>query len=145
MGKNIDEFINLLKTNNVHILIDVRKNAFSFKPDFNKTKLKLALEQNNIEYWHKPELGVPSDKRKNLDTEKQETYRELWDWYDENVIPNNLENVIMQLSSTTTIAHNNNNHPAVVFMCREVEPFLCHRHRIAKALEETRGMKGIDL
>jgi uncharacterized protein (DUF488 family) len=139
--KTIDQFIKLLKSNNIHILIDVRNNVFSYKPEFDnrgeKKRLQTTLEQNNIQYWHMPELGVPSDKRKNLNEKKPETYTELWKWYDENVISNYLDNLLSQLSIV--------NQP-VAFMCTEVEPHLCHRHRIARALEGRDMMiKGKDL
>ena len=59
-GRNSDEFIDILKNNNIKMLIDVRYSAKSErKPQFNKDILKKELERNEIGYIHYPELGIP--------------------------------------------------------------------------------------
>jgi len=63
-GKNIDKFLNILIENDVDILIDVRRNAFSMNFQYIKNKLKDYLESVNIQYMHVPELGIESDKKK---------------------------------------------------------------------------------
>ncbi|MBA7577043.1 Nucleoid occlusion protein [subsurface metagenome] len=59
-GRNSDDFIEILKNNNIKTLIDVRYSAKSErKPQFNKDILKKELERNEIGYIHYPELGIP--------------------------------------------------------------------------------------
>jgi ParB/RepB/Spo0J family partition protein len=59
-GRTIDEFIKLLKTNGIDLLLDARYSAESqYKPDFSGEILKRELARNNIKYEHRPELGVP--------------------------------------------------------------------------------------
>jgi bifunctional DNA-binding transcriptional regulator/antitoxin component of YhaV-PrlF toxin-antitoxin module len=63
-GKNLDEFLGSLMKNKVEQLIDVRKNAFSFKAGFSKTPLKDASKRTGIMYIHIPQLGTDQESRK---------------------------------------------------------------------------------
>ena len=59
-GRAIDDFIKLLKTNAIELLIDARYSAESqYKPEFSGDVLKRELSRNNVAYEHHPELGVP--------------------------------------------------------------------------------------
>lgn len=59
-GLQLDEFIDLLKKNNIEYLFDVRHSSETEdRPEFSKIILKRELERNNIKYEHKPEYGVP--------------------------------------------------------------------------------------
>lgn len=59
-GKDFDEFLELLKENDVEVLIDTRKsNESQYKPEFSGKVLKRQLEQEGIEYIHREDLGVP--------------------------------------------------------------------------------------
>ncbi len=58
--RDIDDFIDVLKKNNIELLIDVRFSSDSQdKPDFSGNVLKRELERNDIRYEHRPEYGVP--------------------------------------------------------------------------------------
>ena len=63
-GKKIEEFLQYLSTNKIKQLIDVRKNAFSFKAGFSKSPLKEALSRIGVMYIHMPQLGTDQESRK---------------------------------------------------------------------------------
>jgi uncharacterized protein (DUF488 family) len=138
--QDISVFIEKLKNVGVKTLVNVRYNPTGgqWTSQFNEDVLKLALEKAGIEYIHKKELGVPADQRQNLNTKKGR--QKLWDWYDNDVIPKQLENIVNFLNERKQ----SNMHP-VVFMCVEKDFTRCHRHRIAIALEDIKGMRGLDL
>lgn len=59
-GREVDEFVKVLKENEIDILVDVRFSAESqYKPEFSKKLLGKELKKNNIAYEHHPELGIP--------------------------------------------------------------------------------------
>jgi len=59
-GKNIGDFISILKHNNIEYLIDIRySNESQYKPEFNGTILARELERNGMKYVYKSEYGVP--------------------------------------------------------------------------------------
>lgn len=61
-GKELKEFIELLKSNGIEYLLDVRFSVESqYKPDFSKAILSRELERVKIHYIHKKELGVPHE------------------------------------------------------------------------------------
>src|SRR3989338_9991540 len=115
-SKTIDGFLNELIQNNVSLLIDVRRNAFSMKRGFSKSKLKNYLEKAGIEYKHLPELGIESEKRKELNTEKD--YKELFKKY-QKLLPKKKEQImeIKELGEKNKIA----------LMCFEADKNFCHR------------------
>ncbi len=134
-GTEIDLFIERLKAKQVKTLIDVRKNPISFyKPEFSKGELSRTLKENGIDYFHQPEWGVDKELREDLNT--IEDYEKLWVWYDKNILGSDL-------TSSDGLPWNFDDPWA--FMCTELDPTKCHRHRIAKHLEENFDMKGMDL
>lgn len=129
--KTIEQFLKLIEAKKIGTLVDVRKNPVSqYKPEFNKESLEETLSKNGIRYVHYPELGVPSEIRRELG--ETGDYDWFFKQYDENVVPK-LDEVDFQTL----------NYP-IAIMCVELDPTKCHRHRIALALEET-GLRGYDL
>jgi uncharacterized protein (DUF488 family) len=63
---SLERYLNRLIRNNVKLLCDVRKNAFSMNSGFSKSQLKNACEGVGIQYVHIPEVGINSDKRREL-------------------------------------------------------------------------------
>jgi len=132
-GKTIDEFLFELLTNKITLLVDVRINPFSMKFDFNKKKLKTKLESIGIKYLHIPELGIPSESRKNLKNDKD--YQILFHNYTLYLETKKVElNRITKLARTEKIA----------MMCFEKDPNYCHRGIISKRFRE-RGLEVIDI
>ena len=124
-SKTIDGFLNELIQNNVSLLIDVIRNAFSMKRGFSKSKLKNYLEKAGIEYKHLPELGIESEKRKELNTEKD--YKELFKKY-QKLLPKKKEQImeIKELGEKNKIA----------LMCFEADKNFCHRGVLSGFLDE---------
>jgi ParB family chromosome partitioning protein len=61
-GRELKDFIKILKDNGVEYLLDVRFSVeSSFKPDFSKAILSREMEREKIHYIHKKELGVPHE------------------------------------------------------------------------------------
>lgn len=130
-GKNFDRFIDQLIQNNVDILVDVRRNAYSMKYGFSKYQLVKTFDSfqkesitTKISYIHLPELGIPSEKRKDKPLSK---YGEMFKEYEAGL--NGLSKYLDQLialSKTQKIA----------LMCFEADVSYCHRGIIAKRLRE---------
>ncbi|MCD4665444.1 MAG: DUF488 domain-containing protein [Bacteroidales bacterium] len=124
-GKSLETYINILIRNNIKVLCDVRKNPISRKYGFSKKTLQNACEAVNIKYFHLPELGIVSGKRKNLNT--QEDYNLLFKEYEENVIPE-------QKKSLSVIEDLVKEYKRVSLTCYEASPEQCHRTRVANKI-----------
>ncbi|MFC2141064.1 DUF488 family protein [Acidobacteriota bacterium] len=124
-GKSLEEYINCLINEDVKILFDVRKNPISRKYGFSKKTLKDTVEKVGIEYRHLPELGIPGEKRMNLNN--IEDYNRLFDLYEKEILSNrhDLLNMIYQLSLEND---------RIGLTCFEKLPGYCHRTRIASAI-----------
>ena len=79
-GISLETYINKLIINDVHVLCDVRKNAFSQKYGFSKSQLQKACTGVGIRYVHFPDLGIESQHRQKLNT--QADYDCLFDNYE---------------------------------------------------------------
>ena len=135
VGRTAEEVLDLLLSNHVRTLIDIRQNPVSmYRPELSKGNLKRLAEEKGLIYEHFPELGVPRDIRaKAIETGSREA---IWEWYDENVVEwyigQNLHHFL-----------NGFEHP-VALMCVELDPRECHRHRLFIKLEQM-GLTGFDL
>jgi uncharacterized protein (DUF488 family) len=78
-GRTIDKFLYLLIEDGVELVMDVRANPFSRKYAFSKSQLKSILTKVGIQYEHLPELGIPSDERKSITSQK--SLRDLFKRY----------------------------------------------------------------
>lgn len=124
-GKSLEKYINDLIGKDVKVLCDVRKNPFSMKYGFNKSQLNNACENVGIKYVHIPDLGIESDKRQNLKTQKD--YDKLFAEYEKTTLKKNgtaLEQVNQLVNSEKRVA----------ITCFEAEHCQCHRGRVANAL-----------
>jgi ParB/RepB/Spo0J family partition protein len=131
--RSVEQLLEVLKARGVSTLVDVRFSPVSqFKPEFSKENLSAALVDGGIQYVHHPHLGVPTEIRR--EAARTADLAPLFSWYDENVIPT--------LGDGLTILDGLQG--PVAFMCVELDPRKCHRHRIAQALE-ARGLKTYDL
>ena len=124
-GLSIDAYLNLLVTNNIKALVDVRKNPLSMKYGFSKTKLSHYTKLAGISYFHLPELGIPSGLRKNLTD--AEAYRSLFESYRTQILPkqnDTLEKLIKLLQGQKRSA----------LTCFEADHHFCHRDTLANYL-----------
>lgn len=63
-GRDWNGFVETLNENDVEVLVDVRASTKSqYKPDFEGTRMKKALAEEDIEYINPEELGVPWEVR----------------------------------------------------------------------------------
>lgn len=125
-GISPEAYINLLLQNDVRLLVDVRKNAFSQKYGFSKSEMASILPRVGIEYLHMPELGIDSEKRKSLASEKD--YEELFKEYDNTTLPKQSA-ALDKLQSLLEEKHR------IAITCFEANPNHCHRSRVANALK----------
>lgn len=124
-GVTLEQYINKLIIEDVHVLCDVRKNAYSQKYGFSKSQLEKACKGVGIEYVHVPDLGINSDKRQNLNTQKD--YDMLFSEYERTVLPfctASLDYIFGLIETKGRVA----------LTCFEKDPKQCHRTKIAYAL-----------
>jgi len=63
-GLTLSDYIAILHRAGVGVVLDVRENAFSYKPGFSKTQFQAGLANEEIEYKHIRSAGNPSANRK---------------------------------------------------------------------------------
>ncbi len=129
-GKDIDAFLNILVKNEINLLIDVRKNAFSMNFSFTKNKLTKYLEKTGIEYLHLPELGVEGELRESLSTIND--YQNLFKQYEATTLIDNFERVMRIVKW--------GEEKKVALMCFEANKNMCHRGVIANYIEKNNGV-----
>ncbi len=125
-GKSLDAFINVLKGNEIELLVDVRRNPVSRKPGFSKNCMKARLESEGIEYVHMPALGIETARRQSLKTNLD--YESLFEWYEDEILARE-GTTIERLVSFLSIYQN------VALTCYESDPAMCHRSRVSKRIE----------
>jgi len=124
-GKTVEHFTNELINQDIRVLCDIRKNAFSMKYGFSKKQLKFIVENVGIKYIHIPELGIESTKRQDLSTKKD--YEKLFKDYEKNILPERTK----ELEELNKIFITNKR---IALMCFEAEHTSCHRSRTVQAL-----------
>jgi uncharacterized protein (DUF488 family) len=130
-GISAEEYMNRLYSKSVNLLVDVRKNSMSMKYGFSKSQLKNMCQKMDIEFLHIPELGIESDKRKNLNTKKD--YELLFDEYKRETLPNK-DAELNELRKLTQ------KYERVAITCFEREHTSCHRHKISDHLHTQYGV-----
>jgi uncharacterized protein (DUF488 family) len=127
-GREIDQFIDLLKQFNISHLIDIREIPISRKRGFSKTALRERLQDENIEYIHIKALGSPSAIRNKLKTDWN--YEYFFKAYSE-YLSNNMgaiQEIYEYLSEGT-----------ICIMCFERSYEKCHRLAVADRIKEYDG------
>ena len=124
--RTIDEFILLLKTYGVTLVVDVRTVPRSrHNPQFNKETLPNTLKPQGIKYIHMPEIGGlrrPKHDSINL-AWKNMGFRGYADYMQTKEFADNLLKII-------ALARENR----LALMCAEALPWRCHRSLISDAL-----------
>jgi uncharacterized protein (DUF488 family) len=124
-GISLETYINRLIINDVRTLCDVRKNAYSQKYGFSKSQLQKACEGVGINYIHIPELGIESDKRQDLRSQKD--YDLLFEQFEKTTLK---RNTAALLKVRKLIEKDKR----VALTCFEKDPAQCHRTRVANEL-----------
>ncbi len=124
--RTLEEFIELLKTYKISMVVDVRTVPRSrHNPQFNKETLPETLKTKGVKYVHIPELGGlrrPSPDSANLAWENK-TFRGYADYMQTREFTENLLKLL-------ALAQQNR----VAIMCAEAVPWRCHRSLISDAL-----------
>ena len=124
-GKSFENYLNRLIKNNVRLLCDVRKNAFSRKYGFSKKILSKTLERIGIDYVHMPDLGIASEKRQSLNS--QADYDRIFHDYETCTLKENK----VSLSKLYDLFRE---YRRVAITCFEADSNMCHRKYVAKAI-----------
>jgi uncharacterized protein (DUF488 family) len=135
--RTIDEFISLLKENDIKLLADVRGWPSSKRyPQFNKDALTQSLAAHGIRYEHFPELG---GKRK----AKPDSHNTAWrnasfrgyaDYMESTQFQKGIERLLQAAAEAG---------PAAI-MCAEAVWWRCHRSLIADYLK-ARGVEVLNI
>lgn len=124
--RTLDEFLQLIKTSKINIVIDVRAIPHSkHNNQFNKTPLFEALKAEGIKYIHMPELGGlrrPQTDSVNSALENK-SFRGYADYMETRLFKENLLRLV-------ALAKEN----CLVIMCAEALPWRCHRALLSDAL-----------
>ena len=124
-GITLEAYINKLIIHDVKVLCDVRKNAFSQKYGFSKSQLEQACRGVGILYVHIAHLGIESEARQDLRSQKD--YDLLFEKYEKFTLVNK-EIYINQVKELIT------KYKRVAVTCFEKNPAQCHRTRVANKL-----------
>jgi hypothetical protein len=136
-GKSLERYLNQLLRAGVTLLCDVRRNAFSRKYGFSKSTLKAACECMGIRYEHLPQLGIASERRRELAGVRDHDL--LFADYVRRDLP-------QQRELLARIAHwIQDEAQRVALTCFESDAGLCHRHCVADALTRQAGLRPVHL
>lgn len=124
-GVSLEKYITILIKNDIRVLVDVRKNAFSMKYGFSKPILSKACDAVGISYIHIPELGIENGERQEL--KSQEDYDRLFSRYEQTTLKDNWSH-LLRLREIVDSGFR------VALTCFEHDPRQCHRTRVANAL-----------
>ena len=124
--RTLEEFIELLKTYGVTVIVDVRTVPRSrHNPQFNKETLPTSLKPCGIKYIHMPEIGgLRHPKRDSINLAWQNIgFRGYADYMQTQEFTGNLLKIV-------ALAREN----CLALMCAEALPWRCHRSLISDAL-----------
>jgi uncharacterized protein (DUF488 family) len=124
-GISLEEYLNRLIKNDIKLLIDVRNNPMSMKFGFSKSQIQKYCESLGIEYLHIPEVGIESQHRQELNSQKD--YDNLFKIYkDKTLIKTELqqEQILNLLEKKKRVA----------LTCFEANICQCHRKHLAESI-----------
>jgi uncharacterized protein (DUF488 family) len=127
-GREIEQFIDCLKQQNISRLIDIREIPISRKRGFSKSALKERIEDENIKYVHLKALGSPSFIRKKLRADQN--YQNFFLAYSKHLSENieALDKLYEYISDGVNC-----------IMCYELSEKYCHRSIVAHKIKEYSG------
>jgi uncharacterized protein (DUF488 family) len=126
--RTIDEFISLLKENQIKLLVDVRTWPGSKRyPQFKKEALAKSLSASRIRYKHLPELG--GKRRANPDSRNTAWRNASFRGYADHMETEQFQEGIERLLDVAAESG------ATAIMCAEAVWWRCHRSLIADYLK----------
>lgn len=129
-GISLEAYLNKLIKYDIRVLVDVRNNPLSQKYGFSKTQLQRYCESLGIKYIHIAEVGIQSEERQELKTQKD--YDELFDLYKKNTLPNT---IFYQQQIFDLLIKNKR----IALTCFEANICQCHRKHLAEAITNLPG------
>ena len=129
-GCSVDRLLDGLMRRGIRRIIDVRRNPVARRYGFHKASLDRLCGNVGIAYVHVPEVGIPSDLRRNLDG--PDARARLLAMYDAELLPR-------QGGAIAEIARMAAELPSAL-MCMEADPAVCHRSRVAQAASSVTGL-----
>lgn len=134
-GLMVDGLMNRLLRAGIAHLIDVRCNPVARRYGFHKSTLQRICTDLGIEYTHIPDLGVPSERRQDLDDQK--SYAKVFDWYESELDKSKKAAVAQAVALVKS-------KPSAL-MCMEADPVCCHRTRLATHIAALTGLPTVEL
>jgi uncharacterized protein (DUF488 family) len=134
--RDLEEFVSILKTYKVEVLVDVRTMPRSrHVPQFNIDTLPEVLEKEGIEYLHMEKLGGLRKTLKDSSNTawRNKSFRGYADYMQTDAFKSGVED-LLRLGKDKTLA----------LMCAEAVPWRCHRSLIGDALI-VRGVEVCDI
>ncbi len=124
-GISLEAYLNKLLKNDIKVLVDVRNNPLSQKYGFSKSQLINYCNSINIDYRHFAELGIQSEERKELITQKD--YDILFDSYKDKTLSQTIvsQNQILKLLVEKK---------RIALTCFEANICQCHRKHLSEAI-----------
>ena len=124
---SIDVFLSMLESYDIKTIVDIRRFPGSRKfPQFNQDNLKIALEEDGIQYISMLELGgrrKPNNDSKNT-IWKNESFRGYADYMETAAF----ENAVLKLEEIATKY-------TTAYMCSEALWYRCHRAMVSDYLK----------
>jgi len=125
-GKSLEEFINLIKKNNIQKLVDIRLKTSSQLSGFAKSRdLKFILKIFNIDYEHIVDLAPDDFILKKYRNDKN--WKEYEEKFKKLMNQRNAKKILNKLVEESK---------AVCLLCSENEPTKCHRRLVVELLKE---------
>ena len=126
-GRSLERYLNQLIKEEIGVLCDVRRNPVSMKFGFSKRQLQSAVQKMGIAYVHMPELGIESNKRRELSSSND--YQVLFEEYTRTTLAKSDDSLqaIMNLIKKYRRA---------ALTCFEADHEFCHRGCVADALAQ---------
>ena len=129
-GRSVEDYLGMLSRVQVTLLCDVRRNAISRKRGFSGTALAEACECVGIRYEHLPELGISSERRRQIRTGR-DRQRLLAEYRGRDLADRSasVQKILRWATSGERVA----------VTCFERDPGSCHRSLVAAEIERLVG------
>lgn len=133
--RSVDGFLNKLLRAGIKRIIDVRANPVSRKYGFARSSLSSLAGKIGLAYTHCPELGISSEKRRDVQTSAE--FSELFWYYERQILPAKADAIakVSELVKAT---------PSIL-VCMEKEAVDCHRSRLATRVASLTNLKIVHL
>lgn len=122
------ELVEILKREKIGLVVDVRKNAWSYDQRFRKEEMKRWLGEADIRYIHLPELGIDSSVR------KVRSYMDLMTFIEDEfevLVRKSAHKMKLLRRVAATVLKKE----SVALLCMESDQWRCHRKVLLKIVK----------